>query len=107
MDLNLAVLAGRLATTPELRTFDSGARLVRVLVTVRSERPTPRIDVVPVCLWDPPEDLADAAAADRVWVSGRVQRRFQDGPEGRRSRLEVVADQVVLRASDPPHPEDA
>lgn len=99
MDLNLVVLAGKLAAPPELRTFDSGSRLARYLVTVRAEEPRRRVDVIPVSLWDPPEELlaAQPHPGRRVWVAGSVQRRFWSAPDGRRSRLEVIADQVCLR----------
>ena len=99
MDLNLVVLAGRLAAPPEIRQFESGSRLVRYLVTTRSEEPTRRVDVVPVTLWDPPDDLIDAEPLPgaRLWIAGSVQRRFWSATEGRRSRLEVVADQVCPR----------
>lgn len=103
MDLNLAVLNGRLAAPPEVRRFDSGATLVRYLITVRSEEPVRRVDVLPVTLWDPPDDLvaADAAPGRRVWVSGSIQRRFWSSVDGRRSRIEVVAEQVTLRSDEP------
>lgn len=103
MDLNLVVLAGRLAAPPEIRQFESGARLARYLVTLRTEEPARRVDVVPVTLWDPSDDLVDAdpLPGSRVWVAGSVQRRFWSADEGRRSRLEVVADQVCLRDGDP------
>ncbi len=91
MDLNLVVLSGRLAAPPELRVLDSGIRLLRFLVTVRSESPRRRVDVVPVTLWDPAEDLVPLQTGDPVWVAGSVQRRFWDAVEGQRSRLEVVA----------------
>jgi single-strand DNA-binding protein len=99
MDLNLVVLAGRLTAPPEIRQFESGARLVRYLITVRSEEPTRRVDVVPVTLWEPPEGLLDAdpQPGTRLWVAGSVQRRFWSESEGRRSRLEVVADQICPR----------
>jgi single-strand DNA-binding protein len=102
VDLNLVVLGGRLAAPPEIRQFEQGGRLARYLVTVRSEEPHRRVDVVPVVLWDPPDELLDARPEPGrgVWVAGAVQRRFWSGPEGRRSRLEVVAEQVCLR-SDP------
>lgn len=102
MDLNLVVLAGRLAAPPEIRQFESGSRLARYLVTVRSEEPNRRVDVVPVSLWDPDDALIDAdpAPGTRVWVAGAVQRRFWSGDDGRRSRLEVVAEQVCLRDAD-------
>ena len=99
VDLNLVVLGGRLAAPPEIRQFEQGGRLARYLVTVRSEDPRRRVDVVPVVLWDPPAELVDAepAPGQGVWVAGTVQRRFWSGPDGRRSRLEVIADQVCLR----------
>lgn len=101
VDLNLVVLAGRLAAPPEIRQFESGSRLIRYLITVRSDTPR-RVDVVPATLWDPPAELIDAEPAPgrRLWVAGAVQRRFWSGAEGRRSRLEVVADQVCLRSDD-------
>jgi single-strand DNA-binding protein len=104
MDLNLVVLCGRLAAPAEIRTCESGSRLARYRITVRSEEPR-RVDVVPVTLWDPPESLVEAepAPGQAVWVAGSVQRRFWSGAEGRRSRLEVVADQVCMR---PPPPEE-
>lgn len=102
MDLNLVVLAGRLAAPPEIRQFESGSVLARYLLTVRSEEPRRRIDVVPVTLWDPPDALLEAepAAGSRVWASGAVQRRFWSSAEGRRSRLEVVASQVCPRSEE-------
>ena len=98
MDLNLVVLCGRLAAPAEIRQFENGSRLARYLVTVRSEEPR-RVDVLPVTLWDPPDALVDAepAPGQPMWVAGSVQRRFWSGAEGRRSRIEVIADQVCLR----------
>ena len=97
MDLNLVVLSGRLAAPPELRDFESGLRLVRYLVTVRVDEPRHRVDVLPVTLWDPPDDAPLPTVGERVWVAGAVQRRFWSNAEGRRSRLEVVAEQVKDR----------
>lgn len=97
-DLNLSVLCGRLATEPELSIHDSGSRTLKFLVTVGARHPRRRIDVVPVTLYDPPDELVDdlPGANTRVWVTGAVQRRAQDGPEGRRTRIEIVADQVAV-----------
>ncbi|MGH8875535.1 MAG: single-stranded DNA-binding protein [Acidimicrobiia bacterium] len=102
MDLNLVVLSGTLASSPELRVFDSGSCLIRYLVSVRAEEPRRRVDVVPVTLWDPPETLlnGEAVPGRRIWVAGAVQRRFWDAPEGRRSRLEIVAEQVEVRPEE-------
>ena len=99
MDLNLMVLCGRLATDAELRVFDSGARLIRYLVTARVDYPQKRVDVIPVTLWDPSDDLVDEPGrkGERIWVCGSVQRRYWESPDGRRSRIEVVAEQVNLK----------
>jgi single-stranded DNA-binding protein len=35
-----------------------------------------------------------------MWLVGRVQRRFWDGQDGRRSRIEIVATNVTLRDPD-------
>lgn len=96
--INVLVVAGRLAVEPELRTFESGTEVLRLLVTVRSEHPRRRVDVLPVTLWEPADDepLRDARAGQRVWIAGSVQRRFWESSEGRRSRLELVATQAQL-----------
>jgi len=102
MDLNLVVLAGRLAAPPEIRTFESGARMVRYLMTVRSEEPRRRVDVVPVSDWNPGavDSARRAHVGRRLWVAGGVQRRFWDADTGRRSRLEIIAHQVEFRGED-------
>lgn len=99
MDLNLVVLAGRIAAEPEIRTFESGAILVRLLLTVRSSSPNHRIDVVPVVQWNP--ELTEIPGAPlrgvSVWVAGSVQRRFWSVGDGRSSRIEVVAHEIAYR----------
>ncbi len=102
MDLNLIVLCGRLAVDAEVRAFDSGAMLVRYLVTTRTDHPRRRVDVIPVTLWDPSDEIIrqPGMKGERVWVCGAIQRRFWESPDGRRSRVEIVAEQVVLRDLD-------
>lgn len=102
MDINLVVMAGTLAAAPELREFDSGARLLRLLVTTRTAEPRKRVDVIPVTLWDPPPDLLaeDLERGRRVWVCGGAQRRFWGAKEGRRNRIEIVAEHVVARPAE-------
>lgn len=99
MDFNLVALSGRLAAPPELRVFESGTRLVRYLVTVCTDEPRRRVDVLPVTLWEPTEENLAADAGQRLVVTGTVQRRFWSNPGGRRSRLEVVAEQVDFPAA--------
>lgn len=96
MDLNLAVVAGSLSAPPEIRTFDSGARLARYLITVRSTEPRRRVDVLPVVEWQPADEEAIAGLdrGDRIWTVCSVQRRFWTAGEGRRSKIEIVAQHV-------------
>ena len=102
MDLNLGVLAGRLAAPPEHRLLDSGARLVRYLVTVRSDQPRRRVDVIPVTRWNPgPEEAEEPVEPGRqIWIAGGVQHTFWNGDSANRSRLEIIAHQVELRDHD-------
>jgi len=95
MDFNLVVVAGRLAAVPELRTV-ADVTAVRFLVTVRAEHPTSRVDVLPVTLSNPTPDVVDRLGrpGDRVWVAGRVQRRFWTDVGERRNRLDIVAHQL-------------
>jgi len=94
MDLNLVVIAGRLAAAPEVRVFEGGSTLIRYLVTTRSEEPRKRIDVVPIVLWDADESATLFERGDRIWVAGSIQRRFWSDDQSRRSRIEVVAHHV-------------
>ena len=59
MDMNLVILAGKLAEPPQLRKFASGSSLLRSLVSVRTHAPRRRVDVIPVTLWDPEADHED------------------------------------------------
>lgn len=94
MDLNLVVIAGRLAAAPEIRVFEGGSTLIRYLVTTRTEEPRRRIDVVPAVLWDADEDATRFERGDRIWIAGSIQRRFWSDDHSRRSRIEVVAHHV-------------
>lgn len=99
MDLNFAFIGGRLAAPPDHRTFDSGTRMSTFLVAVKSSTPRRRIDVLPVTFWDPPDHLLDhrITPGAEVVVYGSIQRRFRDGPDGRHSRLELVASAMGIR----------
>lgn len=104
MDLNIVVLCGRVAAHPEIRRFPSGSTQLRILLTVTTDTPTHRIDLIPVVLWDPPGPLTDGSLTPgtRIWVSGTVQRRFwEEIPVGEgRSGIEVVADHIEWRTGD-------
>ena len=98
MDLNLTVLAGRLASPPVVKEFPDGTTMTRLLVVVRTEQPRKRTDVVPVACWD--MDLPDFEPGDRVWVAGAVQRRFWNAEDrNRTSHIEIVAHNVTRQTT--------
>ena len=109
MDLNMMVLNGRLAAEPEHRVLDSGSRLARLLIAVRSEEPHRRLDVLPVVWWEPDDEFVAAPpqVGSRIWITGSVQRRYWESADGRRSKLEVVAAHVSVYADDSLNDEDA
>jgi hypothetical protein len=98
VDLNLVVLAGRLAAPIEIRESDTGPLTARLLLAVRSGGAEGRIDVVPVTMGGPPPELEGRLVpGTRVWAAGTVRRRFCDGA---RSRLDIVAHAVEPRPED-------
>ena len=102
MDLNMVMLNGRLAAAPEYRVLDSGSRMARLLVAVRSEDPHSRLDVLPVVWWEPEDEFVSAPpeVGRRVRIGGSVQRRYWESADGRRSKIEVVAANVNLLSDD-------
>lgn len=99
---NLVVLRGTLATDPENRVYGSGASMARLLVTVRTEEPRPRTDVIPVIVWEPARAVREAVRGAEVDVVGQVHRRFWTDTEGRHSRVELVA--VTVDIGEPAAP---
>lgn len=102
MDLNLVVLCGRVATPPEHRTLETGGTVLRVVMTVATGHPHRRVDLLPVIVFDPPDDLMGRRLVPgvRFWVSGRLQLRFSDDPatdRRRRTGLQIIADHVTVR----------
>ena len=107
MDLNMVMLEGRLAAAPEYRVLDSGSRMARLLVAVRSEEPNSRLDVLPVVWWEPEDEFVSSPAlvGRRVSIGGSVQRRYWESADGRRSKIEVVATRVTVTHDDHRDPE--
>ena len=109
MDVNELVLNGRLAAAPDYRVLESGSRMARLLVAVRSEVPHSRLDVLPVVWWEPEDEFVAAPpqVGERVRITGSVQRRYWESADGRRSKLEVVAAYASVISEDCPMPESA
>lgn len=88
-DLGLAVLCGRLVSTPELIDLQTGS--VRLIVLVRSDRPRPRVDVFSVDWPHGDQRAVDWVPGSRVWVTGHLHREFEDRDGSSRSRITIKA----------------
>ena len=90
LNLNLVVVTGALAVAPNSDSYlrEESARL---LLTVRSDGPNSRVDLLPVTAFvaQLPDRLTPG---DKLWVVGSLQRRFSAATG--RSRLEIVAHEV-------------
>lgn len=94
MDANIAILTGALTAPPELRILATGAVIARYLLSVRTDHPPLRLDVIPVCQWNPPSYATTYPAGTRLVAVGSVQRRYWDHAHTRGSTIEFVADHV-------------
>lgn len=95
MDFNIVVVAGSLVVAPEA-AFEGTDMPQRLLLTVRSHDPVPRVDLLPIAA-APDQIPHGISAGDHLWVAGSLQRRFS--PETGRSRLEVVAGHIEARTA--------
>lgn len=103
-NLNLLILTGRLAMVPERvhpgGLGHDGPGTVRLLVTVRTDNPR-RVEVLPVEVPEPDTWLWDNAhtlgPGQRMWIAGRVTRRYHNVTGGARSAITLVAEQVIVR----------
>ena len=105
MDINLTLINGTLAVPAMIDIGDDGARILRSLVLVRSERRR-RVDVIPVRMTDPSAELRPdmLGAGQRVFVAGALMRRCrQEGSESG-GRLEVTADSFTVQPDDRSRP---
>lgn len=90
---NKVDLRGQVTGEPQLRKFDSGSELLTFNVRVPGRHG--RFTSVPVSVWDADAATVEVGEGDVVRVRGSLVRRFWADPSGgRRSVVEVVADQV-------------
>jgi single-strand DNA-binding protein len=101
MDLNLVAITGRLAADPDLHSTGNGTDVTTLRIAVgrmkRQGEQRPGADFVDVVVWGEQAKHAGRylAKGRRVAIKGRLQQRTWTTPDGaKRSRLQVVADQV-------------
>lgn len=92
--INMFVVQGRLAVAPAIS--DDGS--VRLLIVTDTDRPTRRLDCLPVRFHDvePWPGIGELGVGDRVLVTGRIRRMFTETAGGRTSQLGLEGDTIVL-----------
>lgn len=105
MDLNKAMIIGRLTRDPEVRTTPGGANVVSVGIatnftwTDQSGQKKEQVEFHNVVAW---RGLADTMAkylkkGSRIYIEGRLQTRNWDGNDGqKKTRTEIVADKMIM-----------
>lgn len=95
MDVNIALINGRLALEPDFERLADGTVRGRLLVLVRSER-RKRFDVLPVVV--PPDIvsglLETASGGTEISVAGSLMRRCSHDPWEAIGRVELVAEAI-------------
>lgn len=94
--MNLAIIKGVSARTPDVHAIPGGSTVVSFEITVPAMGGR-RAESVPVVWIDAPPSAAAIEPDTEVVVIGRVRRRFfrAGGGGGTQNRTEVVADIIV------------
>lgn len=105
MDLNKAMLIGRLTRDPELRTIPNGSSVANFALAtnrVYTDKDGNRKELVEfhdIVVW---RKLAEIAAqylkkGAKAYIEGRLQTRSWDDPNGfKRYKTEIVADNMIM-----------
>jgi len=105
MDLNKALIIGRLTRDPESRTTPSGVSVcsfsiaTNYVYTNAAGQKTEQVEYHNIVAW---RKLGEIAAqylkkGSRVYVEGRIQTKNWDGNDGtKKSRTEIVLDNMIM-----------
>ena len=98
--MNELRLSGTLVADCENRVYGAKCNVGRYILRVTQYSPAFRVDVIPVILFNPPEDVIGLREGDMVDVLGEVHARPESDDEGRYTRLVVVANQITLKGGN-------
>lgn len=106
MDLNKAMIIGRLTRDPELKTTPSGVSVCQVGLATnfvytnqQSGQKVEQVEYHNVVLWRKLGEIASQylKKGQRVYIEGRLQTRSWDGQDGKKNyRTEIVADNMIM-----------
>lgn len=105
MDLNKAMIIGRLTRDPELRTTPNGTKVASFGLatnftwTDQAGQKKEQVEFHNIVAW---RGLADVIAkylkkGSKIYIEGRLQTRNWDGNDGtKKTRTEIVADNMIM-----------
>lgn len=105
MDLNKAMIIGRLTRDPELRTTPQGTQVASFAIATNSswgggdKEKQERVEYHNIVAW---QKLAEICSqylkkGSKVYVEGRLQTRSWDAQDGsKKSRTEIVAREMIM-----------
>lgn len=105
MDLNKAMIIGRLTRDPDIRTTPNGAKVASFGVatnftwTDQSGQKKEQVEFHNVVMWRGLAGIAEKylKKGSRIYIEGRLQTRTWDGNDGqKRTRTEIVADNMLM-----------
>lgn len=105
MDLNKAMIIGRLTRDPEVRTTPNGAKVASFGVatgftwTDQSGQKKEQTEFHNVVLWRGLAGVAEQylKKGSQVYIEGRLQTRNWEGQDGKKNyRTEIIADSMIM-----------
>ncbi len=105
MDLNKAMIIGRLTRDPEVRTTPNGAKVASFGVatgftwTDQSGQKKEQTEFHNVVMWRGLAGVAEQylRKGSQVYIEGRLQTRSWEGQDGKKNyRTEIVADSMIM-----------
>lgn len=105
MDLNKALIIGRLTRDPEMRSTPQGAQVCSFSIATnyvyksQSGEKVEQVEYHNIVAW---RKLAEIAGqylkkGSRVYIEGRIQTRSWDGQDGqKKNRTEIVMDNMIM-----------
>ncbi len=106
MDLNKAMIIGRLVRDPEMRTTPSGVNVTSISVATgyaytnrETNQKVEQTEFHNVVLWRKLGEIANQylKKGTQVYIEGRLQTRSWEGQDGKKNyRTEIIADNMIM-----------
>jgi len=103
MDLNKAMIIGRLTRDPEMRTTPQGINVTSFSVATNFKLgQKDQVEFHNVVIWRKLGEIANQylKKGSQVYIEGRIQSRSWQGNDGQqKSRTEIIADNMIMLGS--------